>query len=67
MNTELNTKVNRARNEFESYFLKLVKNSAFGKTIGTITKRVDIRLVTLNGTGTKFEAKSNYDHQWLSK
>ena len=67
MNTERKTKANRARNELESYFFKLVNNSAYGKTMGNITKRVNIRLVTLNGTGTKLKAKPNYYHQWLSK
>lgn len=40
LNTELRTK---ATNDFEDFF-KLI-NSVFGKTIETIEKRVDVRLV----------------------
>jgi len=58
LNTELRTK---AKNNFEKDFFKLMTNSVFGKTIGNIENRVDIKLVTDKEKARKLAVKPNYD------
>jgi len=59
LNTKLRTESN---NDFEKYFFKLMNNSAFGKTMENIEKRVDARLITSEEQAKKLAAKPNYDH-----
>ena len=60
---DLNTKLRtESKNDFEKDFFKLMNNSAFGKTMENIEKRVDVRLITSEEQAKKLAAKPNYDH-----
>ena len=59
LNTDLRTK---AKNDFEKDFFKLMNNSVFGKTMGNIRNRVDIKLVNNKKRAEKLSAKPNFDH-----
>jgi hypothetical protein len=58
LNTQLRT---AATNDFEKDFFKLMNNSVHGKTMESIEKRVDVRLVTDETRAKKLFAKPNFD------
>ena len=57
MNTKLRT---NAKNYFEKYLFKLMKNSVFGKTMGNVRKHRDIKLVTKSKKRNKLASEPNY-------
>ena len=59
---ELNTKLRaEGKNDFEKDVFKLMNNSFFGKTMGNVRKRVDIKLVNNRKSALKFAAKPNFE------
>ena len=59
LNTELRTE---STSDFEKDFLKLMNNSAFGKTMENIRNRVDIKLVNNKKRAENLSAKPNFNH-----
>ena len=57
MNTELRKK---ASNDFEKDFFKLMNNAVFGKTIETVRKHRDIKLVKTDHKRNKLVSEPNY-------
>ena len=57
LNTELRT---AAANEFKKYFLKLMNNSVFCKTMENIRNKVDFKLVNDKKQAEKLSAKPNF-------
>ena len=57
-----NTKLRaEAKNEFEKDFFKLMNNSAFGKTMENIRKRVDVKLTSTEDRARALIAQPNYE------
>ena len=57
----MNAKLRKeAKNEFEKDFSKLTNNSAFGKTMETVRKHSDIKLVTTEERRIKLFSEPNY-------
>ena len=65
MNTKLRGEAN---NYFEKDFFKLMNNSVFGKTIETVRKHRDIKLVTTDKRRNQLVSQSNYyTRKWFSE
>ena len=57
----MNTKLRKeARSEFEKDLVKLINNSAFGKTFENVRKYRDIKLVTTEEKRIKLVSEPNY-------
>ena len=57
MNTDIGEK---AKNDFEKYFFKLMNNSVFGKTMENVRKHRDIKLVTTEKRRNYLVSEPNY-------
>ena len=65
MNTKLKTD---AKNDFEKDFLKLINNSAFGKTMENVRKHRDIKLVARDKRRNHLVSEPNYHTtKWFSE
>ena len=57
----MNTKLRKeAKNDFKRDFFRLMNNSVFGKTMESVRKHRDIKLVTTNGKRNKLVSGPNY-------
>ena len=52
---------NKAKNEFEKDFFKLINNSIFGKTMENVRRHRDIKLVSTEEKRSKLVSEPNYD------
>ena len=60
-NIDMNTKLTKeVKNYFEKDFFKLMNSSVFGKTMGNVRKRRDIKLVTTDEKRTKLVSEPDY-------
>ena len=57
MNTKLREK---AKNDFEKYFFKLMNNSVFEKAVENVRKHTDIKIVTTDEKRNKLVSEPNY-------
>ena len=57
MNTKLRKK---AKNDFEKDFLKLMNNAVFGKTMESLKKHRDIKIVTTDKRRNYLVSEPNY-------
>ena len=65
MNAELKK---QAKNDFEKDFFKLMNNSVFGKTMETVRKHRDIKLVTTDKRRSQLASEPNYHTTiWFSE
>ena len=54
-----------ASNAFEKYFLKLMNNSVFGKTVENIRKRQNVILVDNKNLAYKLSSKPNFNRSTI--
>ena len=65
---DVNTKLRKeAKSEFEKDFFKLMNNSVFGKTMETVRKHRDIKLVTTEEKIINLVSERNYHNKTLFK
>ena len=66
---DFNTKKRKnADNDFEKDFLKLMINSVYGKTMGSLRKRINVRLVNNEKDFLKYMSRPTYvTHKFLIK
>ena len=65
MNTELRK---QAKNDFERDFYKLMNNSVFGKTMESVRRHRDIKLVTTDKRRNQLVSEPNYHTtKWFSE
>ena len=58
---EINTKLRtEAKNDFGKYFLKLLNNFVFGKTMENVRKHRDIKLVLTDKKRNRILSEPNY-------
>lgn len=55
-----NTKIANAKNTFEKYFLKLLNDSVFGKTMENLRKRCSVKLINNQNDLIKYVAKPTF-------
>ena len=64
----LNLARKEAKNDFEKYFLKLINNPIFGKTMENVRKQRNIKLVTTNKIRNYLVSEPNYhSKKWFSE
>ena len=56
-------KTRNAANSFEKFFFKLINNRTFRKTMGNVTKRINIRLVNNAGDYERYVSKPSFVSQ----
>ena len=57
---DMNTKLRKAKNDFEKGFFKLMNNSVFGKTMKNVRRHRDIKLVITDVKRNKLVSEPNY-------
>ena len=60
MKTELRKKAKKTKNYFEKYLFKLMNNSVFGKTIESVRKYRNIKLVSTEKRRNYLASEPNY-------
>ena len=57
-----------ATNDFEKYFFKLMINSVYGKTMGNLRKRINVRFVNNKKDFLKYTSRPTYvTHKLFNK
>ena len=63
----MNTKLKKAKNNFEKDLLKLINNAFFGKTMENVKKRSNIKLVTTKRRRNDLVSEPNYQDAKFSQ